>query len=225
MVDEAHCIAEWGGEDFRPTYCMLETLRSYTGQEIPIVACTATCPTKTFDIIWSTLGYGFCPFWGLNVGSDWPNLLYITQILENPKNPLLNILKLLPDDLTTKSPQDTIPKCIFYFDSEDACRKVVQFLCKCLPEHLCKCIHVFSSNLSVLAKLQCWQLFLNGEFHIICATNAAGMGCNVSDVKYIVIFGLTKSLVTISQCWGRAGRDHTTEGVCLWLVPKWAFQP
>ena len=79
MVDEAHCIAEWGGEDFRPTYRSLETLRGYTGQEIPIIACTATCPTKTFDLIWTTLGYGFRPFWGLDVGSDRPNLLYITR--------------------------------------------------------------------------------------------------------------------------------------------------
>ena len=72
--------------------------------------------------------------------------------------------------------------------------------------------------MSELAKLQCWELFSNGEFRIICATDAAGMGCNVSDVKYIVTFGLTKSLGTISQRWGRAGRNRTIEGVCLWLV-------
>lgn len=94
VVDEAHCIAEWGSEDFQPTYRLLETLCGYTGQEIPIIACTATYPTKTFDLIWTTLGYGFHPFWGLNIGSDWPNLLYITWILENPKNSLLNIIKL-----------------------------------------------------------------------------------------------------------------------------------
>ena len=94
VVDEAHCIAEWGSEDFQPTYRLLETLCGYTGQEIPIIACTATYPTKTFDLIWTTLGYGFHPFWGLNIGFDWPNLLYITWILENPKNSLLNIIKL-----------------------------------------------------------------------------------------------------------------------------------
>jgi superfamily II DNA helicase RecQ len=79
--------------------------------------------------------------------------------------------------------------------------------------------------MSELAKQQCWELFSNGKFRIICATDAAGMGCNVSDVKYIVMFGMTKSLGTISQRWGRAGRDRTTDGVCLWLVPKWAFRP
>ena len=74
VVDEAHCVDEWGGEDFRPEYCQLERLRIYTGQEVPIVSCTATATTSTFDIIWTTLGYGNRPFWGLDVGCDRPNL-------------------------------------------------------------------------------------------------------------------------------------------------------
>ena len=43
--------------------------------------------------------------------------------------------------------------------------------------------------------------------------------------KYIVTFGMTKSLGTISQWWGQAGCNRTTEGVCIWLIPKWAFWP
>jgi hypothetical protein len=91
------------------------------------------------------LSYGFHPFWGLDIGSDWPNLLYITQILKNPKNPLLDIHKLLPNDLTAESPLDAIPKCLLYFDSEDACRK-------CLLEPLHRCVQAFLLNISELAK-------------------------------------------------------------------------
>jgi len=57
VVDEAHCIDEWG-EEFRPQYRELSRLRHYTGQDVPFVACTATCTSKTFDIIWHSLGYG-----------------------------------------------------------------------------------------------------------------------------------------------------------------------
>ena len=42
IVDEAHCIDEWGDDDFRPVYRKINTLRNYTGYEIPVVACTAT---------------------------------------------------------------------------------------------------------------------------------------------------------------------------------------
>ncbi|KAJ6461133.1 P-loop containing nucleoside triphosphate hydrolase protein [Mycena vitilis] len=52
IVDEAHCIDVWGDE-FRPEYKKLEMLRSYTGQEVPFVACTATASTSTFDTIWN----------------------------------------------------------------------------------------------------------------------------------------------------------------------------
>ena len=57
VVDEAHCIDEWD-EEFRPQYRQLSTLRHYTGQDVPFVACTVTCTSKTFDIIWQSLGFG-----------------------------------------------------------------------------------------------------------------------------------------------------------------------
>jgi superfamily II DNA helicase RecQ len=225
IVDEAHCIDEWGGEDFRPEYRQLERLRVFTGQEVPIVCCTATATSSTFDIIWNTLGYGNRPFWGLDVGCDRPNLFYITRPIINTANPLLDALFVLPQVLDVTTQLEAIAKCIFYFDSESACRQAVQFIRKCLPAHLRSCVQAFSSNMSEAAKIRCWQLFKTGELRIICATDAAGMGCNIPDVKYIVSFGIPKSIGTIAQHWGRAGRDRTTEGVCLLLVPKWAFHP
>jgi len=52
-----------------------------------------------------------------------------------------------------------------YLDSVDACRKAVQFISKCLPEHLRKSVQAFSLNMSELAKEQCWELFLKGRLH------------------------------------------------------------
>lgn len=51
------------------------------------------------------------------------------------------------------------------------------------------------------------------------------MGCDVPDVQYVVTFDIPKSLRTVGQRWGHAGRDRTTQGICILLVPKWAFQP
>ena len=77
-IDEAHCIDKWGGEDFQWEYRKLNCLRIFAGQEVPIVSCTATATSSTFEIIWKTLGYGNQPFWGLDVGCDHPNLFYTT---------------------------------------------------------------------------------------------------------------------------------------------------
>lgn len=49
------------------------------------------------------------------------------------------------------------------------------------------------------------------------------MGCNVADVKYVVVFGCPESFAAVAQRWGRAGRNSTIEAVCLLLVPPWAF--
>ena len=225
VVDEAHCIEDWGVDDFRPLYRKLDTLRSYTGYETPVISCTATCRTSTFNLIWDTLGYGNRPFWGLDVGTDRPNLFFITRPLSDPKNPLLDILNLLPAVLDCSTPLEDIPKCLLYFDSENACRLTVQALRKCLPPHLRSCVHAFSSDLSEKGKQQCWEHFKKGKIRILCATDAAGMGCNVPDVQYVITFDIPKSLSTVGQRWGRAGRDRTTQGICILLVPKWAFRP
>ncbi|KAJ7719794.1 hypothetical protein DFH07DRAFT_706076, partial [Mycena maculata] len=59
---------------FELIYRQLHRLRSFIGQEVPFVACTTTCATSTFNIIWNSLGFGHQPFWGLDAGSDRANL-------------------------------------------------------------------------------------------------------------------------------------------------------
>lgn len=225
IVDEAHCIEDWGADDFRPLYRQLGTLRNYTGLDIPFLACTATCSTQTFNTIWSTLAFGHRPFWGLDVGTERPNLLFLTRQLENPKNPMLDILNILPQLLSGATPLEALAKCLFYFDSEKACREAVTFIRKCLPPHLRDAVHAFSSDLSEEGKTRCWEMFMDGRIRILCATDAAGMGCNVTDVKYVVLFGIPKSVGNLTQRWGRAGRDRKMEATCLVLVPPWAFRP
>lgn len=224
VIDEAHCVDEWG-EEFRPQYRELSRLRHYTGQDVPFVACTATCSSKTFDIIWQSLGFGHRPFWGIDVGCGRPNLLFLTRVLENTTNPVLDVLNILPQVLDANTSRDAIDKSLFYFDSEEACRLAVRTLRKVLPEHLRDCVQPFSSDGSEAAKASCWEGFTSGRIRILCATDAAGMGCNVPDVCYSVIFGCPKSLSVIAQRWGRAARDRTLVGTCLLIVPDWAFRP
>ncbi|KAJ7586009.1 hypothetical protein C8J56DRAFT_735035, partial [Mycena floridula] len=60
--------------------------------------------------------------------------------------------------------------------------------------------------------------FTIGKIHIVCATDAAGMGCNVSDIKYCIVFNCPRSFSVLAQQWGHTGRDHVTKAVCLLLV-------
>ncbi|KAJ7240949.1 P-loop containing nucleoside triphosphate hydrolase protein [Mycena rebaudengoi] len=227
IVDEAHCIHDWGDE-FRPEYKTLDMLRSYTGQEVPIVACTATAATSIFSTIWTSLGFGNRPFWGLDVGCGRPNLLFLTRTVTNPKNPVLDLLNLLPKILDNDTPLESIDKMLIYFDSEQNCLDGVDTLREALPEHLRNCVYNFSGTMSEDTKETCWKGFMDSTYRIICCTEAAGMGCNVPDVKITVIIGSPKcprSLSIVAQRWGRTARGRETIGTCIFLVPKWAFRP
>ena len=114
VVNEAHCINEWG-EEFWPQYWQLSQLWHYTGQDVPFVACTTTCTSKTFDVIWHSLGYGHWPFWGIDVESERLNLLFLTRILENVKNLVLDVLNILPKVLDVNTPCEAIDKSLFLF--------------------------------------------------------------------------------------------------------------
>jgi superfamily II DNA helicase RecQ len=68
VVDEAHVIEAWKDE-FRKDYGELESLKIIAGIEIPWLALTATCSTKTFEVIYQTLGMGGAqPFYGIDLG-------------------------------------------------------------------------------------------------------------------------------------------------------------
>ncbi|KAF5340719.1 hypothetical protein D9611_007435 [Ephemerocybe angulata] len=225
VIDEAHCVEEWGDDSFRPAYRRLSTLRHYTGQDVPFLACTATCSTSTFKTLWDTLSFGSRPFWGLDVGVERNNLLYSIRELVNTKNPVLDVLNILPRTIDHNTTAQNIPKCLFYFSSENDCQLGVRFLRNCLPASIRQSVQAFSSTLSEGAKAQAWDAFLDGRIRILCATDAAGMGCNVPDVQYVVSFGIPKTVGQVCQRWGRGGRDRTTQAVCILLVPAWSIRP
>ena len=70
VIDKAHITESWKAE-FQKDYGELKTLKIIMGMEIPWLALTGTCSTKTFKTIHQTLGMGGAkPFYSLNCGSD-----------------------------------------------------------------------------------------------------------------------------------------------------------
>ncbi|KAJ7232271.1 hypothetical protein C8J57DRAFT_1533197 [Mycena rebaudengoi] len=212
-------------EDNTKSAAAWKEARTKAQLEVPIGACTATAATPTFDTIWNSLAFGNRPFWGIDVGCDRHNLVYLTRTISNPKNPVLDVLNLLPDKLDEYTPREAVDKMLFYFDSEAACTNGVDTVRMALPEHLRDCVYTFSAGISEDAKKDCWEGLMSGRYRIICCTDAAGMGCNVQDVKITVIFGCSKSLAVVCQRWGRTGRGRETLGTCIFIVPLWAFRP
>lgn len=225
FVDEVHCVDEWG-EGFRPQYQQLARLRVYTGLDVPVVACSATLSTSTFDVVWDKLGYGNRPFWGVDVGTDRDNLLFLIRPPRYPENPALDILNIIPKGLTEESTvADLKVKTLFYIQNEGACRDAVQTLRKCLPAQLRSAVYPFSSILSEGAKALAWKRFQDDEIKVLYTTDVTAMGLDEPKVDLSVVAGDPTSISAVAQRWGRAARDRQHSGTCILLPPKWAFRP
>lgn len=185
-VDEAHCISQWGN-DFRPAYKNINTLRELL-PEVPCIALTATAtPTVVKDIEESLHLKDVAKF---QQSFTRENLAY--TVLET-ENKLLTIEKTL-----RKYPQS----CIVYTRNRKSTVSIHESLSRKGFTSV-----FFHGGLSSEDKKKHLQKWLNGKVQTIVATNAFGMGIDKPDVKNVIHVQLPDSLENYYQEAGRAGRN------------------
>jgi len=242
VIDEAHCIEEWGAK-FRPDYSRLGEIRSHVGNKVAFVVMSATLLKEDIQAIKQKLCFRDQKTKVFNLGNDTPNIKYIVRLFKPqkvmlgagidfpPKDGLNNLEFLLDDD----------KKTIVYFNkletAEDACDylKKVVFRRKKLSDgktnHLNQStttdsvsslskteildaskIEVYHSFKSKMHKETVMDDFLSGRISILLASEAVGMGCDIPDVIRVVQFGMPNSLSQLIQRLGRAARDPSLQG-------------
>ena len=221
VVDEAHVIESWKAE-FRKDYGELETLKIIMGTEIPWLALTGTCSTKTFETIHQTLGMGGAkPFYGLDCGSDRPNLAQWVRPMEYSASSLHDLLAFVP-----KSPQhpSDFPKSIFYLKTRQLTRRACELARSVVAPEFRKCFYAFTAVNSEEFKDEIMQRLRDGsELRFLYATIAVGMGMDIPDIETAVTFGVD-DFNSYFQKGGRAGRDPNLKAKMIWIVEPWAFE-
>ena len=81
VVDEAHCIKQWGG-DFRKQFTSLETIRSFVPRGVAVLATSATMTPPTLGTVRSTMAINAKISFHLNLGNDRPNIVPIVWSME-----------------------------------------------------------------------------------------------------------------------------------------------
>jgi ATP-dependent DNA helicase RecQ len=199
VIDEAHCISEWG-HNFRPDYLKLaRTARALGIGRVLTLTATAT-PSVANDIC-REFGIESDAF--VHTGFYRPNLtLQITPCRPSQKlDLLLGRLKDRPRGPT-----------IAYVTLQRTAEIVAAALSKRgLPA---RAYHAGMQN-EERARVQDW--FMDSADAIVVATIAFGMGIDKSDIRYIYHFNLPKSLENYSQEIGRAGRDGK-DSICEMLA-------
>jgi ATP-dependent DNA helicase RecQ len=186
VIDEAHCVSEWG-HDFRREYRQLSALRR-RHPKIPMLAFTATAtPRVRTDIVAQLALHDPA----LHVSSfNRPNLFY--QVRTKTKQTYAELLT------QARGGGAGIVYCLSRRRVDELALQLQNDGIKALPYHAGLDADVRRSN---------QEAFIRDDVQAIVATIAFGMGINKPDVRWVAHYDLPKTLEGYYQESGRAGRD------------------
>lgn len=188
IVDEAHCISEWG-HDFRPSYRLIgEWLNSLPKRPI-VGAFTATATKYVENDIKKLLGLDKANVYV--TGFDRPNLSF--SVIRTPKR---------MDYVVHYVHQHANENGIIYC----ATRKDVDRVYENLTRAGIKVGH-YHGGLSDEVRREMQNAYADDKLQVMVATNAFGMGIDKSNVRYVLHYQMPRNMESYYQEAGRAGRD------------------
>ena len=188
IVDEAHCISEWG-HDFRPSYRLIgEWLNSLPKRPI-VGAFTATATKYVENDIKKLLSLDKANVYV--TGFDRPNLSF--SVIRTPKR---------MDYVVHYVRQHANENGIIYC----ATRKDVDRVYENLTRAGIKVGH-YHGGLSDEVRREMQNAYADDKLQVMVATNAFGMGIDKSNVRYVLHYQMPRNMESYYQEAGRAGRD------------------
>ncbi|MGW7355375.1 RecQ family ATP-dependent DNA helicase [Streptomyces sp. NPDC054802] len=192
VVDEAHCISDWG-HDFRPDYRRLRTMLADLPGGVPVLATTATANARVTADVAEQLGTG--------AGTD-------ALVLRGPldrESLSLGVLR-LPDAATRLAwLADHVGELpgsgIIYTLTVAAAEEVTAYLRQC--GHT---VTSYTGRTENADRQQAEEDLLANRVKALVATSALGMGFDKPDLGFVVHLGSPSSPIAYYQQVGRAGR-------------------
>nr|WP_304326982.1 ATP-dependent DNA helicase RecQ [Phocaeicola plebeius] len=185
-VDESHCISQWG-YDFRPAYLKIADIRQLL-PGVPVIALTATATPEVVSDIQQRLQFRQENVFRMSF--ERKNLAYVVRHTEDKESELLHIL------------QRVDGSGIVYTRNRKKTKEISLFLNR---NHITATF--YHAGLNDETKDSRQKAWLKGEFRIMVATNAFGMGIDKPDVRVVIHADVPDSPEAYFQEAGRAGRD------------------
>lgn len=185
-VDESHCISQWG-YDFRPAYLKIADIRQLL-PGVPVIALTATATPEVVSDIQQRLQFRQENVFRMSF--ERKNLAYVVRHTEDKESELLHIL------------QRVDGSGIVYTRNRKKTKEISLFLNR---NHITATF--YHAGLNDETKDSRQKAWLKGEFRVMVATNAFGMGIDKPDVRLVIHADVPDSPEAYFQEAGRAGRD------------------
>jgi ATP-dependent DNA helicase RecQ len=193
VVDEAHCVAEWG-HDFRPDYLRLEEAISSLGRPA-VMAATATATPRVAEEIAARLGLR--DWVSIRSGFDRPNVAFDVVSLEGKgavdrkRAALLHVLR-------DPEARPAIVYCGTRKDTDAVATMIAREGIATVAYH---------AGMTPDARRKSQADFMEDRAEVVVATNAFGMGVDKAAVRTVAHWALPTSLEAYYQEAGRGGRD------------------
>jgi len=201
VVDEAHCISDWG-HDFRPDYRRLRTFLPELPAGTPVLATTATANARVVADVADVLGLGSGGDVLVQRGSLDRTSLHL-GVLDLPDHALR--LAWLAEHL-----DDWQGSGIIYTLTVAAAHDVTEFLRGAGHRVL-----AYSGQTEVDERLAAEEALQENRVKALVATSALGMGFDKPDLRFVIHLGAPQSVVAYYQQVGRAGRGTDRADVVL----------